>query len=194
MKQPKESEQREFFRINDMVALHAESLSNEDIDKRDELYEIRWRDTGFTSETTFNREERLPALTKIEQKHPEVANYISYLEDEIEKINLRLISDDESLAKKPTHQVNLSAGGLRFMSDTEFPQGSSIELTLRLFPSQTIIFVYARVVRCEAADTGENKNWAIATEFTHFHEVDEEALIKHIHKWQISRLRTKGGS
>jgi hypothetical protein len=191
MEQQKESEQREFFRINDMVALRAELLSSEDIDKRDALYEIRWRDSGFTSETNYHREEHLPAFTQIERKFPEVAIYLSHLEEEIEKLHSLLVSDDDRLANKATHQVNLSAGGLRFMSEVEFTQGSSIELSIRLFPSRTIVFVYAQVVRCDAADTGADKTWAIATEFTHVHEADQDALIKHIHKWQMSRLRVK---
>ncbi len=191
MKQPKDPEQREFFRINDMIALHAQLLGDEDIDKRDELYEIRWRNSGLTSETTFNREENLPAFTQIERKYPEVATYLSHLEDEIEKIHSRLASNNDVLANKPTHQVDLSAGGLRFMSDTQFPLDSHIELTLRLFPSRTIVFVYAKVLRCEVVNTDTNKSWAIATKFTHVHEVDRETLIKHIHKWQMSRLRVK---
>ncbi len=191
MKQQKDSDQREFFRINDVVALRAELLNSEDANQKDELYEIRWRDTGFFSEATYSREEHRPELTQIENEFPEVATYLAYLEDEIEKLSLGLTVNNDTLSNKPTHQVNLSAGGLRFMSDTEFKQESSIELALRLFPSRIIIFVYAQVVRCQAADIETGNSWAIATEFTHVHEADQEALIKHIHKWQMNRLRVK---
>ena len=192
MKQQKDKEQREFFRINDMIALQAKLLDNDDVNKRDELYETRWRDIGYSSEISYKREEHLPTFTQIERKYPQVATYLSYLEEEIEKLSLRLATHSDALADTPTHQVNLSASGLRFMSDTEFTPGSSIELTLRLFPSRTIVFVYAQVLRCDTTDKSADKRWAIATEFTHVHEADQEALIKHIHKWQMSRLRVKG--
>lgn len=187
MKQQNGSERREHFRINDRIALQAIQLSSKDAERADDLYEIRWRDTGFTSEISFNREKHLPTFVRIERKYPEVATYISYLEEELQKIILRLGVDDEHLPNEPTHQVNLSAGGLLFMSDKQFAKDSLLELTMRLFPSRNPIFVYARVVRCDAEDNG----WSIAADFTHVHEEDHEALIKHIHKWQMSRLRVR---
>jgi len=191
MKQQNANEKREYFRINDMVTLLVKPLSNEDIKIKDELYETRWRDTGFISELAYNKEEQLPTFTQIEKKYPEVATYIAYLENELKKVTFRLGVNDDHLPKKPTHQVNLSAGGLRFMSDEAFAKDSLIELTIRLFPSRSLIFIYAKILRSEAAETDGKKCWAIASEFTHIHEEDQEALIKHIHKWQMNRLQVK---
>lgn len=191
MKQQNGSERREYFRINDMIALQAESLSNEDAERADELYEIRWRDTGFSSEISYNREKHQPTMIQIERKYPEVATYISYLEEELQRVIQRLGTEESKLPGKPTHQVNLSAGGLLFLSHKEFATDSLIELNIRLFPSRNPIFAYARVIRCEATDSDVSEGWDIATKFTHVHEEDQEALIKHIHKWQMSRLRVR---
>lgn len=181
--------QRKYFRINDSVALQYRLLPNGDPATLEENYRSQRARLGLSNDFVLAREKKLPKMRHIAQRYPEVAEYLRFLEEELHALHMRLAARDSRLPEAPTHQVNLSASGVGFFSTEPLPEGRYVELSLRLFPLQTGIFALARVARVERQ--GEEDMWWTALEFTHLPEDDREALVKHIHRLQVSRLRRR---
>ena len=92
--------------------------------------------------------------------------------------------------KKPSF-VNISGGGLRFLSDKEIKKGSflKIQICIPAFPS-FVISTLAEVIWTEIQSPDR---YLIATQFTAIHEDDRDALIHYIFIKQRKSIRkTKG--
>ena len=185
---PNSANKRNFFRVNDSVALSIKPLSKKDSSDINLLYEERRRDFGIVNEFLLARERYLPKLIRIRRRDPEIADYINYLEDKIQKLAATLGRDKSLQKSRPTHHVNLSASGIRFESDLALESQSKIELTITLFPSGTPILVFGDVIR---VTRGNEADWSYVVNFSHIHDEDMEQLVKHVHARQLDELRVK---
>ena len=86
---------------------------------------------------------------------------------------------------KPTN-VNLSGGGVGFVSAQEIAAGAHLALKL-ILPPFTMIRALAKVIR--AGPSAEGQGCMIATEFVDLKPDDQEHLIRHILHVQAQRLR-----
>ncbi len=184
------SNKRSFFRVNDSVALAIKPLPGKTTADINALYEERRRDFGIVNEFLLARERYLPKLLRIRRRDPEIAEYISYLEDKIQKLAASMGRKKEMRKAKPTHHVNLSASGIRFESDIPLETGAKVELTITLFPSGSPILVFGEVIRA-VPDTHHGASWSYVVNFSHIHDEDMELLIKHVHARQLDELRIK---
>ncbi len=91
---------------------------------------------------------------------------------------------------RPT-DVNLSGGGVGFVSPQDFTAGDQLAIKL-ILPPFVLIQVLAKVIRSVPEESG--KGFAIATEFVDLKADDQEHLIRHILHTQAERLRARRAS
>ncbi len=185
---------REYFRIDDRVALKMNPVPAELNIEDDEHFEARRHALGLANHFSFNREQHRPQLRKIASKHPEIASYMEFLEDEIQVLAKRLVSQDETLPAVPNADVNICAEGFRIETKEEYPQGQDLEVSLLLFPSHTSIYTYGKVLRSDKITEGDEfliGKFETVISFDRIHDEDKEALVKHIHQKQLLLLQER---
>ena len=103
-------------------------------------------------------------------------------------LNALAAAQPSSVAMARPMDVNLSGGGVGFVSPREFTSGDELELKL-ILPPFILIRSVVRVIRSVAQANGQG--FAVATEFVDLKSDDQEHLIRHILHTQAERLRTR---
>ncbi len=88
---------------------------------------------------------------------------------------------------RPT-DVNLSGGGVGFVSPREFSVGDQLAIKL-ILPPFILIQTMAKVIR--SVSQADGQKFAIATEFVDLKVDDQEHLIRHILHAEAERLRAR---
>lgn len=82
--------------------------------------------------------------------------------------------------------VNISGGGIGFVSPRQFNEGDRLALKV-ILPPFTQIQAVAKVIR--SLPDSDGQGFALATEFVELSADDQEHLIRHIIRTQAERLR-----
>jgi hypothetical protein len=180
---------RQRFRINDRVAILVRSLDNGEIHQLNSSFELRRRELAQAPNSDPIADYKKYSVSQIQKRCPEAHNYISYLEEKIEKLERNSVVCESLLPMHPSHLVSLSTSGIQFQSEIEYLRDSLMEITVRLFPSQAALLFFARVTRSESVTGAQSHTWGIGASYTHIHQKDEETLAHHIHQYQIDALR-----
>lgn len=177
-------ERRRFFRIDDAVALAVTPLSRDERDAR--LKTLQDTPQGsLVGELHVEREGLLPVMRELETSQPAVARYLRLLERQVDLLARAIGDPGDTLPDAPTHDVNLSAQGIRFPHGEALEPGTSVELSLKLFPSRLRLVLLGEVVACQATNTNA---FDVAVDFRDITPADQELLIKHIHARQLGTL------
>ncbi|MGV6816644.1 MAG: PilZ domain-containing protein [Thiotrichales bacterium] len=177
---------RSFFRITDNIALVVNKLAHSEADNIESYFRKNRAEYGLANEFIMQRELNSPLLKKIAAQNSNVAEYISFLEENILALARAANRHLNDAPSEPDHAVNLSGNGLQYLSTTERPEGELLELTITLFPSQATIYTIGTVKRAEKTATGK---WSTAIHFTHLQEDDQEILVKHVHSRQLNTIQ-----
>lgn len=122
----------------------------------------------------------------VRSDHPAVAAYIAELEERIRQL---LLSSDEAPAK-PTHKVNLSAGGLYFSDSQLFYPQELLSLSITLFPTGQRIVGDARIISANDADyygsLGDKPSYRV--EFVRMADTDRCVLETHVDQLLTKRM------
>jgi hypothetical protein len=103
-------------------------------------------------------------------------------------LNALAVSRPDSVAMARPMDVNLSGGGVSFVSDRELSTGDHLALKL-ILPPFILIKTTVRVIRAMPQAGGQG--YAIATEFVDLKPDDQEHLIRHILQAQAGQLRAR---
>ena len=127
------------------------------------------------------------------KRDAEIASYIESLEEQIIMLADRLASriDGEADQTRQLTEVNLSADGVKFETDQKLSVGQNVELGMDLPTNTTRVVMLATVVRSE---NETDQKQSIALEYTHVHDEDIEAIIRHMAKLQQIQLRERRAS
>ena len=101
--------------------------------------------------------------------------------------SLAVIQPASVTMARPT-DVNLSGGGVGFVSDREFAAGDQLALKL-ILPPFMLIQAIAKVIRSVPQPSGQG--FVIATEFVDLKADEQEHLIRHILQTQAEQLRAR---
>lgn len=185
-----ERDRRRFFRINDRIALKLRVLADEDVADALARFESNRSRRSLVNILAHETEKQLPQLRVLENQHPGIAAYLSFLEKKIDMLAQLVATQDEDMPNQPTHAVNLSAQGVRFYWPQHVEIGSTVELRLQLFPSRMCLLLFGTVIRCQEnkGDVRERR-YAIAVDYSHIEEEDREVVVKHIHGLQLNQIR-----
>jgi hypothetical protein len=103
-------------------------------------------------------------------------------------LNSLAISQPLSVTMARPMDVNLSGGGVGFVSPREFAAGDQLAIKL-ILPPFILIQALAKVIRSVSQTDGQG--FAIATEFVDLKAGDQEHLIRHILHAQAEHLRAR---
>ncbi len=179
-----ENERRDFYRIDDDIALDLEPLEQH---KRDEVIETLGDDLSeavlMLKELRQLDYDNNQAYIQVCDSHRELGQLIRAQNKKIDIIARQLVKFARDGFN--TIEANISGGGLRFKSPTVYAKGSEWYLKILLFPECHGFNALARVVSCRP----ENDHYHIAMEYTDILLSDREQLVKHITRLQSRRLR-----
>jgi len=183
-----ESERREFFRIDDEVYLEYKVISEDEYNAAPEtLQELHNSSFSLSADFATLNNKIHPVLNNISQLHPDIAEYLGFLNNKIDSLSHLLLCRDHAIDENNTIKVNLSASGIKFMQDQPLELKQPLQLELVLMPEKVGILIYGRVVKLiEAPKNGEKY---ISVEFEHIRYEDQELMIKHNLNKQMSVIR-----
>lgn len=184
-------ERREYFRIEDEVALDYRLIDEDEIERLLERINSRSVDR-FTAASSFAATSRqmMHAMHRVQTQSPELARCLQLLDQKLNMVAQLFVSEEMQLNEKPIRDVCLSAGGVAFRAPHEISAGSVLELRLVLFPSLSGILSVSRVVHCERIHDGNVQfPWQVAVEYEHLRESDRELLVRHIMAKETEQLK-----
>jgi c-di-GMP-binding flagellar brake protein YcgR len=103
-------------------------------------------------------------------------------------LNSLAISHPASVTMARPMDVNLSGGGVGFVSPCEFAAGDQLAIKM-ILPPFRLIQALTKVIR--SVPQADEQGFAIATEFVDLKDDDQEHLIRHILQTQAERLRAR---
>ena len=175
-----DQERRRSFRVTDKIALMLRFFPQEEVELAMNSFASRRQEHGLMNMFLHDRDKHLPILTAIQSRDPGIAAYLRYLESKIDAVAGMLQVRELDLPKEPTHEVNLSATGLRFLHDQSLQIDEVIEMEMLLFPSYALIPALGKVVSCEeVADNSPLHRYSVAVDFILLDDDDQDLLIKH---------------
>ena len=188
-------ERREYFRIDDKVALDYRPIGEVEADVLREKMHSRVVDR-FTAAASFNTITRqmTHVIHKVQSESPEVARCLQAIDQKLNTIAQLLVSEDMQLSQRTPREVNLSAGGVSFRAQKQMEIGSLLELRMVLLPSQLGILAIARVLQCDRVEgVGVTLPWQIGLAYEDLRETDRELLVRHIMSKETEQLRSQRG-
>ena len=185
---------RKYLRIDDEVSLYVHPLTDTESEKMIAHFETRRLDFSLMTHLIYGRDQHMPQMRIIQKRHPDIAAYLKFLESQIETLSSRLVDKDHRLDPDVKVAVNISADGIQFDTNMEYPADSAFEIAVMVFPTRVSLLAFGSVVRSEKNVSEDGEVWKTAIRFTHIHEEDREVLIKHIHQKQLEDLRQRESS
>lgn len=181
---------RQSFRLNDTMTVRLRALDEESIQNISDNFNAFRLRYSLKAHMKNQREQRLPRLQKIKKSEPSIAQYLEYLEMLIVQLAERIDENTETYSDALESEllVNLSATGARFSSVMPTKEGQVLELGMMLSTIDTQVVVLAEVMRTEKHDDGL---MYVSVRFTHIHQDDTEAIIRHLAKLQQQELRDR---
>ena len=181
-------ERRRYYRIEDEISLALQPIDKTGLDERLEDFWSNQHAFSIRNNYNFQIEQHIADRHKIETRMPELARYLSVLENQIADITDKFIVDEDEQAMT-LKSVNLSAQGIAYSDDQPPPTDELVELKIKLLPSGLRLIIIARVVLVETGDSAQDQGkHRISLDFEHLHEADREILIKHVHSKQLESL------
>lgn len=180
-------DRRRYFRIRDKVHLSVESIAP----KEAKAAELAWREDvrerSLLSELDkLNRDIQL-LLTEIRHKLPTICKIIDLQNKKFDCLS-RSLALKESRVNDELLAVDISAVGLRFDHPEEKRKGDLLLLTIVLAPSLISLSIIGEVQKCDKTETG---TYAIAVDYQHIRQHDQEVIIKHVVNKQYETLQAR---
>lgn len=185
-----DNERREYFRINDDVYLTFSIISEEEFASAPELLG-NLADSSFRLSAEFATLNNSihPLLNNIKQLHPDIGEYLEFLNQKIDSLNQLMLFKETDLNDDRVVTANLSASGISFNTIEQVDRDQPVKLEIVLLPEKIGILVFGRIVN--PGDDGSNAEHDISVRFEHIRPEDRELMIKHNLNKQMSDLREK---
>ena len=189
--QPLGSERREYFRINDEVALQFRLVDKDEKSRRQEKRLAGHLDPSVVASCFANTSRQMKhSLERFRRDEPDIASYLDAMNTKVDLLVRLLLSSHSDLPDHPSHDVNISASGLAFRSKQSLEAGQLLELSIMFFPSLLYLNTFGRVLRCDAADVEQTQfPFATAIEFEFVDEAERELVIRHVLQKESEMLR-----
>jgi c-di-GMP-binding flagellar brake protein YcgR len=184
-------DRREYFRIEDEIALDYREVNEDEVDQLLERIQSRLVDR-FTAASSFAATTRqmTHVIHKVQIQNPDLARCLQAIDQKLNMITQLFVTEEMETGKQATREVSLSAGGVAFRAQHELEAGSLLELRMVLFPALVGIVTISRVVTCSRVEDGNGQfPWLVAVEYEHLRETDRELLVRHIMAKETEQLR-----
>ena len=182
MKHP--DEKREFLRAYENIYFEYRVLS--DNEEADLFHKMSIRNSAAESEPELGEIIRIinTHIASIQKTSPEIAACLSALDHKIDLLRqLKYPLQTERIFNDPNHHVNISAGGLSFLTSENIKTGNILELKITLPPENHALKVYGTVIHTEhtKADKDNTKLELnrIGVKFHHLTETERDTLVQY---------------
>ncbi|SEN00086.1 PilZ domain-containing protein [Pseudomonas sp. ok272] len=178
-----EADRREYYRIEDTIALDIQPLSGPAATGQEVL-----QDTSplfnLLSELHLSEFESQHLLRQISERDRNTAAYLKVLNKRIDLLGqvVALTVLGQIGAPQP---VIISEGGIDFQHPTPIAADSRLAVKLVLMPQALGLLLRARVTHCDAKGTG----FDIGTEFEHLTDAQRQLLARYILQRQAQERR-----
>ncbi len=182
MKHPEEK--REFLRAYENIYLEYRVLS--DSEEADLFHKMSIRNSAIESDPKLGEIIRVinMHIASIQKTSPEIAACLSALDHKIDLLRqLKYPLHTEIIFNEPNHHVNISAGGLSFLSEKIIKTGNILELKITLPPENHFLNIYGTVIHTEHVkadkDNTDLELSRIGIKFHHLTETERDILVKY---------------
>ncbi|OZY42699.1 pilus assembly protein PilZ [Pseudomonas fragi] len=178
-----EADRREYYRIEDMIALEitplaaAEAASNEVLQDTSPLFNL-------LSELHLSEFESQHLLRQISERDRTLSSYLKTLNKRVELLS-QIVAQTVLGQIGELQPVVLSEGGIEFHHPQPCPAGSHLSVKLVLMPQALGLLLRARVVDCQAHADG----YRINTEFESLTDTQRQLLARYILQKQAQARR-----
>lgn len=188
MSKQDDKERREFFRINDEIFLDFDIIQIEEYNSAPSLL-AKLNENSFSLSADFAtlNNNIHPVLNNITQLHPDIAQYLQFLNQKIDSLSHQLLIKETSFDETKVINANLSASGMMFVTQKNLEVDQLLRLELVLLPEKIGILIFGKIIT-----VNEEKDLKqVAVEFEHIRFEDQELMIKHNLNKQMNELREK---
>ena len=177
-------DRREYYRIDDTIALDFTPLSGANAQAHEVLQDASPL-FNLLSDLHLMDFESLHLLRHISERDRTLANYLKVVNKRIDLLGQALA---QSLLRDigVPRRVWLSEGGISFNHPQAVPTGSHLALKMVLMPQALGLLLRARVMRCQAREDGQ---FEIGTEFEALSDAQRQLLARHILQTQAQQRR-----
>lgn len=184
-----DQERREYFRVNDQIYLEYECISEEEHNKAPELLaDLENSSFKLSADFATLNNSIHPLLSNIKQLHPDIGEYLDFLNQKIDRVNQLLLVKETNFDESKVIPANLSASGISFASTDTFEASQHVKIELVLLPEKVGILIFGHVV--SSADMKSDGN-ILCIHFDHIRPEDRELMIKHNLNKQMADIREK---
>lgn len=184
-------DRRRYFRINDKVSLKYRVVQGVDIETEIKRTEHE-KNNLVEMKNAFNGIEAriISKMSRVEEVSPLVAEILGLYDKKLSLMQSMIMhNDDIDNSITETQNVNLSASGISFVSNTPINEGVDLKMEIILFPEYQFIPVYARVVDCRKKMDDNLYRFNIAVDFIGICESDQEIIMQHILSKQAKQIK-----
>ena len=177
-------DRREYYRIEDTIALEFSLLSGAEAQASDVLHDPSPL-FNLLSDLHLMDFESQHLLRHISERDRTLANYLKVMNKRIDLIGQAMA---QSLLREigTPRQVSLSEGGVSFQHGQAVATGSHLAIKMVLMPQALGLLLRAQVVHCQARDDGR---FEIGTEFEALTDAQRQLLARHILQKQALERR-----
>ena len=184
IKNSSQPDRREYYRIEESI-LMAYSV------EEDEAQQASASDSTFEIINEFSNvsAQMKTTLGRIAERSPDTASCIRSLDTKINLLaQIMLIKDDEQMLSR--HDINISAGGLAFSCQQDFPDNTCLKLKLVLPPDLSLLVLKGKVVSSVKQDN-IHYPYQVSLEFMALSDMDQDTISRHIMRLQATQLRQR---
>ena len=178
-----EADRREYYRIEDMIALEitplaaAEAASGEVLQDASPLFNL-------LSELHLSEFESQHLLRQISERDRTLSSYLKTLNKRVELLS-QIVAQTVLGKIGELQPVQLSEGGIEFHHPNACTPGSHLSIKLVLMPQALGLLLRARVIDCVAQDD----DYRINTEFEALTDTQRQLLARYILQKQAQARR-----
>ncbi|MWV13878.1 PilZ domain-containing protein [Pseudomonas sp. R-28-1W-6] len=177
-------DRREYYRIEDTIALDFSLLSGPQALASDALHDASPL-FNLLSDLHLMDFESQHLLRHISERDRTLANYLKVMNKRIDLLGQALAQNllrDIGAAR----QVSMSEGGISFNHVQAIEPGSHLALKMVLMPQALGLLLRARVMHCQVREDGQ---FEIGTEFEALTDAQRQLLARHILQKQAQQRR-----
>lgn len=177
-------DRREYYRIEDTIALDFSLLSGPQALASDALHDASPL-FNLLSDLHLMDFESQHLLRHISERDRTLANYLKVMNKRIDLLGQALAQNllrDIGAAR----QVSMSEGGISFNHGQAIEPGSHLALKMVLMPQALGLLLRARVMHCQVREDGQ---FEIGTEFEALTDAQRQLLARHILQKQAQQRR-----
>ena len=181
-------DRREYYRIEDTIALDFSLLSRAEAHASDPLHDNSPL-FNLLSELHLMDFESQHLLRHISERDRTLANYLKVMNKRIDLLGQAVA---QSLLRDigAPRKVSISEGGISFNHGQAIPSGSHLAIKMVLMPQALGLLLRAKVVHCQARQDGQ---FEIGTEFEALTDAQRQLLARHIlQKQALERRQARG--